>query len=283
MRTSASGLGCPDWPLCHGELVPSFDFHTLIEYSHRMTGTILGLLVIVLIILTLVFHRRNQILLGLSFAALALVTIAGLLGGITVLTELVWWIRLVHLSVAQLLIATLALIIWNSMDLTESNLVSESSHFRWKWKAVASIMIVFVLILSGSYMVGVGASTSCASWPLCRGSLVPEGFVYSVNMGHRYVAAIATIFLAYVAVSFMRQGKASSLLRKTSHCAIGFMGFQFLFGAFIVWSGFSAHMRAAHLSIATLVWLGTVIMVAAARSTFRNDPSTEQTARTYIK
>ncbi|MDP7628278.1 MAG: hypothetical protein QF530_10265, partial [SAR202 cluster bacterium] len=71
-------------------------------------------------------------------------------------------------------------------------------------------------------MVGVGASTSCASWPLCRGSLVPEGFVYSVNMGHRYVAAIATTFLAYVAVSFMRQGKANSLLRKASHCAIGF-------------------------------------------------------------
>ena len=48
-----------------------------------MTGAILGILVIVLIILTLVFHRRDHILLKLSFAALALVAIAGLLGGIT--------------------------------------------------------------------------------------------------------------------------------------------------------------------------------------------------------
>ncbi len=255
--------------------MPPFDFHTLIEYSHRMTGAILGLLVIVLIILALVFHRRDHILLRLSFGALALVVIAGLLGGITVLTELAWWIRLVHLSVAQLLIATLALIVWNSIALTEPSLASKSYYFGWKWKATTSLIIVFVLILSGSYMVGVGASTSCSTWPLCRGSLVPEGFVYSVNMGHRYVAAIATAFLAYVAISFMRQGKESSLLRKASHYAIGFMGFQFLFGAFIVWSGFSVHMRAAHLSIATLVWLGTVMMVAAARSTFRNDPSTE--------
>ena len=37
VRLTDSGLGCPDWPLCHGKLIPPAEFHTLIEYSHRKT------------------------------------------------------------------------------------------------------------------------------------------------------------------------------------------------------------------------------------------------------
>ena len=41
VRASESGLGCPDWPLCHGQIIPPIEFHTLIEYSHRLNGSVL--------------------------------------------------------------------------------------------------------------------------------------------------------------------------------------------------------------------------------------------------
>ena len=124
-------------------------------------------------------------------------------------------------------------------------------------------------------MVGVGAGGSCASWPLCRGSLIPDGFVYAVHMGHRYIAVFATAFLAYVALTFIISGRTIRPLKRTAHLALGLMGLQLIVGALTVWSGFSVHLRVTHLSIATLVWMGTVLMAAAATTAFGNNTVNE--------
>jgi len=46
VRVSGSGLGCPDWPLCHGRPYPPADPHAIIEYSHRAVGSVTGILII---------------------------------------------------------------------------------------------------------------------------------------------------------------------------------------------------------------------------------------------
>ena len=40
VRLTASGLGCPDWPLCDGGVVPAQAGHALIEYSNRILSGI---------------------------------------------------------------------------------------------------------------------------------------------------------------------------------------------------------------------------------------------------
>ncbi|MCK9496322.1 MAG: COX15/CtaA family protein, partial [Dehalococcoidia bacterium] len=32
VRTSGSGLGCPDWPLCHGQVLPPLERTAIIEW-----------------------------------------------------------------------------------------------------------------------------------------------------------------------------------------------------------------------------------------------------------
>src|SRR5262245_64043367 len=46
VRAHGAGLSCPDWPLCFGQLVPSFDLRIAFEYGHRVfAGTVtIGLL-----------------------------------------------------------------------------------------------------------------------------------------------------------------------------------------------------------------------------------------------
>ncbi len=207
VRVTGSGLGCPDWPLCHGRVVPPFDTATLIEYSHRLSGSALGVLVIATVVLAWTFYRSRPRVVASSIFGLVMVVIAGILGGITVLTDLVWWVRLFHLGVAETVVAAMAVALvsgWRSPAAAVTSAeVAKPEAERFNRMVLASGAGVFLLILSGSYMVGYGAGSSCGTWPLCNGSLFPQGGTNAIHMGHRLLAAIvgllvlATAFAAW--------------------------------------------------------------------------------------
>ena len=45
VRVTGSGLGCPDWPLCYGQLFPPLELKAIIEYTHRFVAMIFGIFV----------------------------------------------------------------------------------------------------------------------------------------------------------------------------------------------------------------------------------------------
>lgn len=266
VRVTGSGLGCPDWPLCHGQIIPPFDFATLLEYSHRLSASLLGVLVLGTTIIVLSRYRhirwgKNSIL-----TALALVFVAAILGGATVLTELAWWLRLIHLGVAEVAVGALVIAVvvsWRvgvaKQDDSGTRVEAGTSKL-----IIAALVGVFLLILSGSYIVGAGYGSSCGTWPLCNGSLFPEGRAYIEHMGHRYFAAI--IGLLVLAVAYKAWQARFRLPSMGWSGALLFLAFaaQILVGAFTVWLGFTPEIKAIHLSMATLVWIALVFVAGLA-------------------
>src|ERR1051326_7737635 len=59
VRITDSGLGCGNhWPLCNGQVIPSFaDYHTTIEFAHRIAA--LGLFALLLSLVASVLARRS--------------------------------------------------------------------------------------------------------------------------------------------------------------------------------------------------------------------------------
>src|SRR5499427_6133985 len=71
VRASGSGAGCGShWPLCNGEVIPLAPrVATLIEFSHRMTTGLAGLLVIGLVVgAWRAFPRSSVVRLGAALS-----------------------------------------------------------------------------------------------------------------------------------------------------------------------------------------------------------------------
>ena len=264
VRSSESGLGCPDWPLCHGQIIPPFEFHTLVEYSHRLNASLLMVFVGALFLLCWFRFREEKMVIRLAGAALGLVLCVAVLGGITVLTELAWWIRLIHLSFAELLIGAATAIVWLSFsaDIVSNSTPQQISTPNWRTKLWVISVGIFILIISGSYMVGAGAGSACSTWPLCRGELFPSGTVYAIHMGHRYIAGLILIAAGYIGLSFIKGDGNIPGVKQASMILVHSILLQVVIGAILVWAGFDPALKTIHLALATIIWIAVIYMVA---------------------
>jgi heme a synthase len=100
-----AGLSVPDWPLSYGQLMPPMEGGILYEHGHRMVATTVGILTIVSMVWLFRAERRRW-LRWLGVVALLAVILQGVLGGLTVLYLLPWWISTSHACLAQLFFST---------------------------------------------------------------------------------------------------------------------------------------------------------------------------------
>src|SRR2546423_13063865 len=104
VRVTGSGLGCPDWPLCHGRPYPAADVHSIIEYSHRTVGAVTGVLLLATVVLAwLVFRHQRPIVAWVATASLVAIGGEGLRGAGVGINEVASWLVLVQLALAILI------------------------------------------------------------------------------------------------------------------------------------------------------------------------------------
>src|SRR5881397_3070340 len=61
VSATGSGLACPDWPLCHGRLIPPLELGALIEYSHRVAAVLASVLLVATIAATFRGSRARPV------------------------------------------------------------------------------------------------------------------------------------------------------------------------------------------------------------------------------
>ena len=101
VRVTGSGDGCPDWPTCFGNWIPPFEYHALMEYTHRTIGVLVGLTIIAAVLRVWARHRGETSVVTSATAGLVAVSITGGIGGAVVLSELNPALRTLHLMLAE--------------------------------------------------------------------------------------------------------------------------------------------------------------------------------------
>jgi cytochrome c oxidase assembly protein subunit 15 len=146
-----AGLSVPDWPLSYGKLMPTMEGGILYEHGHRMVATTVGLLTIVSMVWLLRKEQRKWMRV-LGIVALVAVIAQGVLGGLTVLMLLPWWISTAHACLAQLFFSTtVAMAIFTSdWWLRGPAAIEEDSKFPVRGLSLAAPVFVLSQLALGA-------------------------------------------------------------------------------------------------------------------------------------
>jgi heme A synthase len=268
VRATGSGLGCPDWPLCHGGVVPPAEsHHTLIEFSHRLLASIVGFMVIGVAAMAWRHYRSVPFIVVTAILTVPLVGFQGILGGITVVRELPPEIVATHLVTAMLVLGfelavALGMYLEDPARRQRARQLAWAAAGRLPLLALAAVVWLGAAMWVGAYMTESGASTACAGWPTCNGSLLPGNDGQEItHMLHRYLTGGLGFLFAALAWSAWRRRREA---RTAGWFAIALAGLYFgqvMLGAVNVWTTFPEPLAVAHTGVASLIW--SVVAVAA--------------------
>jgi len=209
VRATESGLGCPDWPLCGGRVVPVSQTAPWIEFSHRLVA----LATMTLLALTSVAAwraRRSHVQAArLALAAVAFVPAQAILGAVVVWLEVPSDVVALHFVIGMTMVALM------TGAAVAGASPAGSPHTRLSGSGMWLLSATLAAVVAGASVVASGAEFACGStWPDCAGTLTGSDAGSHTQGAHRMfgglLAASSVILLGTAAA--MRAGRALALL-----------------------------------------------------------------------
>jgi len=163
VRVTASGLGCPTWPQCfpgsftpvpHAEVA---GIHQAVEFGNRMI-TFLVVLTAALAVLAVTRARRRHEVLIYAWLMPASTVAQAVIGGITVLTGLLWWTVAIHLlaSMTMVWLAVLLYVKIGEPDDDTAGISSESVPKPLRYLTASTAVALAAQLVSGTLVTGAG-------------------------------------------------------------------------------------------------------------------------------
>lgn len=267
VRASGAGAGCGNhWPLCDGEVLPkSPGVEKLIEFTHRATTGIDGLLVIGLLIWALrAFPRGHVVRLGAILTTVFLVT-ESLLGAMLVKLEHVArnpssaraWSLSLHLINTLTLIACATLTAWWASGRPAIRVRGRDGVL-----AIVTLALIVILGISGA-IAALGdtlfpARSFLEGW--ARDFDATANIFVRLRIWHPVIAAIAAGWVLYYTIGYAARRPD---VRRLAYFAIGALCAQLLAGVTNLLLAAPVWMQLVHLFLADILWISLVLLAAA--------------------
>lgn len=273
VRASGSGAGCGNhWPLCNGEVMPqSPQVKTIVEFTHRLTSGLDGLLIIALVGLAFRIFPGGHVVRKAAAWSLALVISEGLFGAAIVKLGHVagnastarGYTLALHLSNTMFLLAALALTAWYSTDKP----VKTASERKIDWMLIVAAMGIVVAGATGA-ITALG-DTLFKSATLAEGiqqdfSEFAHPFV-RLRVFHPALAAIPAVLIAMFGGLVLALPTASTNMKRLTYLLLALVTLQVLMGALNLVLLAPVPLQILHLLGADLLWITLVLLMAEQR------------------
>ncbi len=269
---TASGLSCPDWPTCYGQVYYSGTYQTFFEQFHRYTAAGVAVLIVLLAVGLIIRARQDRTFLILAILAPTLLIVQIVLGGLNVLWKLPTQMVTAHLGMALALLAVLLTVAVLSREAAPSRELPAKTR-KFAQLAISNALLVYILMLFGSYVTGSGAALACSGWPFCApAAWAASGDLASINMLHRVYAVFVGLVMLWTVVAAVRRWHVAR-----GQAIIALVGgmlfvYQAIVGGLIVLFNEPAFLTGMHLALAVAVWATQVLLAVLAVRQLRAAP-----------
>ena len=264
--TTGSGLGCPDWPMCYGKIIPPVNMGAIIETTHRFLAALTSPLIVAAAVVGWRKHRSIWWLSRPPAIAVALVLAVVVFGAFAVLTGLPPLIAAVDVGCALMVLA-LVLTTWVvARARRDDPSVPDRLGIRTPFVVLtlSAAAAVFLVLISGPLAADVGSLARCLGWPLygpVTGAAEVGGAYPPVRRALGVLAAV--LIVAVVAqVWRLRRGDAATV-RGATALAIAFL-VEAAVGTLMPAHGFTMLYGVLYGAAAVGVWAMLVVLAVLA-------------------
>ncbi|MFN0199973.1 MAG: COX15/CtaA family protein [Bacteroidia bacterium] len=282
VRSTGSGMGCPDWPKCFGMWVPptcacdvpehyiveygklGLKFNavqTWIEYVNRLIGALTGLFIFATLLASYPLRKVNTWIPILSFLGFILVGIEGWLGKKVVDSNLHEGMITLHMFFAMILLAVLIIAYLIARPYQNENAEKDSSFSlpnSWILGGLGVSLLILVQIIIGTQVrenVDVVAKTLGDAK---RGEWIANlGEIYFWHKNSYYLIVLGIGYWLYQMKEYL---VTHSFLQKLAIACGSLLSLEILFGISMNYFAIPPFLQPLHLLFATVLFMGTFAM-----------------------
>jgi heme a synthase len=249
---SISGCGT-DYPFCNGKLYPDItDYHSVIEYTHRILVFCASMLLITASVLIWRHYKLKNIRWLIIFA-LSGVFMESFLGAIAVMFTNPPALIATHLGTALLSFAGLLSLTatLGQMKRKETIVQADPTLRKLSW---FTFLYFFIEIYFGAYVASTGSGGAFQGFPFPTESLEAVGRSFWLDVIHRFFAVGLLILTYLLMVKTKKYEQTRKELYIESRITFGLVWLQALSGALIIYTQLSLASILFHVFLVTLLY-----------------------------
>jgi cytochrome c oxidase assembly protein subunit 15 len=253
VRTTGSGLGCPDWPDCRGTFIPDADRHAWIEYSNRLLSSVVGLICIAAGVLALRLRPRRPELVRPGLVLALGVLLEGALGAASVLLHLQWPVVIAHYLLSLLLLTAAVLLVWRLRRMPGTPPPSSSRATALGTRALVAYGALIIVLgtlatAAGPHAGGAGTGDVVERLRIFGG----DTLVTLIKIHGHLAAAMGIGAIALWVLAWLRREGAELRRALTGVCVL--LGLQGAIGLWQYHTQLPAELVWVHTSLPAVLW-----------------------------